>query len=94
MKIVIFGIGKLGKRLLQYRLRPEHEIVMICDNDMSKWSHTVSVQKGEEHNIYAIMPPNRMLDVDYDIVLVSSEIPDIVKEICCQLLGFGNQCWN
>lgn len=63
MKIVLFGTGMASGRLMSYKLRQEHEIVAVVDNNRTKW--------GENFSGYIIESPDAIKQRQFDIVLVA-----------------------
>lgn len=63
MKIVLFGTGMASCRLMSYKLRQEHEIVAVVDNNRKKW--------GEDFSGYIIESPDIIMQRQFDIVLVA-----------------------
>lgn len=37
MRLILFGTGMAASKLINYRLRPEHKIIAVVDNDSQKW---------------------------------------------------------
>lgn len=63
MKLVLFGTGMAACRLMNYKLRQEHEIVAVVDNNRKKW--------GEDFSGYIIESPDVIMQRQFDIVLVA-----------------------
>lgn len=63
MKLVLFGTGMAACRLMSYKLRQEHEIVAVVDNNRKKW--------GEDFSGYIIESPDVIMQRQFDIVLVA-----------------------
>ena len=62
MKLIIFGAGRNGKKLLTYALRKDVEIVGVFDNDNKKWGANISG--------YTIKSLVELTKIYYDKVLV------------------------
>lgn len=63
MKIIVFGIGKVGTTLLSYPLRTNCEIVAVVDNAKSRW--------GESIGRYTVQSPEVILSTSYDFILIA-----------------------
>lgn len=64
MNIIIFGSGKIAKKLMSYPLKANNRVIMICDNDREKW--------GVEFCGYIIENPNNIRFAKFDCVLIAA----------------------
>lgn len=81
MKIIIFGIGKVSKKILNYIIKPDIELLFICDNNKSLWNTTVLN--------YKIMPPSAINNVYFDRIIIAICNGWALNEIAEQLDKMG-----
>lgn len=67
MKIVIYGAGMVGKRILSFSLRRENEIVMWVDGNENLWGEMLEGNAG----LYSVESPDKLRDADFDILLLA-----------------------
>lgn len=73
MQIVIFGTGKITKRLLP-KLKKDIEVVAFLDNDPMKWEHKIGK--------IPVLSPRKTSDLDYDsIFLLSAHYIEMRKQL-------------
>ena len=65
MKIVVFGSGKVGKKILSYTLKKGNTIICVCDNDSNKWNTEICGYK-------ILSPENALKDADFIILAITS----------------------
>lgn len=63
MKIVLFGTDMASRKLMEYELRSEHEILSVVDNNKDKW--------GENYYGYVINAPDIIKKLQFDVILVA-----------------------
>ena len=63
MRVIVFGAGRICKRILSYPLQDDVEILFLCDNDESRW--------GQKIAGYPIKSPAEINNVEYDLVIVA-----------------------
>lgn len=79
LKIIVFGLGKFYKnRKEQLRSYSEVELVAYTDNNIFLW--------GELIDGTAVVPPEKILEIDYDVILIMSTYEE---EIYQQLIKMG-----
>lgn len=79
MKLIIFGVGKAGKKILSYPLRKNCEIVAVVDNNKEAW--------GTEVEGHKVLPPNSISNLSYDIILIA--VMKYYYEVEEQLMSMG-----
>lgn len=76
LKAFIFGAASTASRLLN-SVKEKYQIIGILDNDKAKW--------GESFEGYPILPPEAIINVNYDAIVIASLTGlYVIKE---QLLG-------
>lgn len=63
MKIIVFGTGMVGKKLLSYPLQEDVQISLICDNNKKLWGTSILE--------YEIHSPEEIKGCDYDKVILA-----------------------
>ena len=74
MKVVIFGAGLSGPRYAPKILEQGHEILCFVDNDTAKQGKTITLESAGRGQMltYEIKPPQILLELHFDKVLVST----------------------
>ena len=79
MNIILFGAGKVGKKLLSLPLQTNCHIDFICDNDSDYW--------GKNLGGYMITSPENIKTSSFDYVIIAST--KYTADIRQQLLKLG-----
>lgn len=75
---IVFGATTSALKIYE-EIEKKYRIVAFCDNDCSKW--------GEDINDIRIISPQKILDVEFDeIIIISISALDVIKK---QLLDMG-----
>lgn len=63
MRLMIYGAGEIGRRLLEYSPREGIEILFVLDKDSSLWEKKI--------NGYTVKNPELLFETEYDKVLLA-----------------------
>lgn len=80
-RIILYGLGKVGSAALEYNPKKDVRILFICDNNESLWGTTV---RG-----YDICSPKRILDTEYDKLILCLTNGIALNEVYDQLISMG-----
>ena len=80
-KIICWGTGKAAREVLKYPVRDGIEISFLCTNSFLEW--------GSRLNGYEITSPLRILENEYDYVLILCGSPRSNYDIWEQLIDMG-----
>ena len=80
-RIIVFGAGDVGKRVLQYEAKTDVDILFVCDNSKVKW--------GEHIGKYEIVSPQRIIDTVFDYIIICLIDGKPLNEVYDQLLNMG-----
>lgn len=82
-RIVIYGTGAFGRKLLSYLLRTGSKMpVMVCGAD---YGRTISAMETE----ITIENPEKIVDMEFDYIVVAATHYVVSTEICEKLLALG-----
>lgn len=74
MNIVVFGSGKVGKKILSYPLKKGSVIICVCDNDSKKWNTEICG--------YKILPPEKVLkQADCIVLAITSAQYEVYEQL-------------
>lgn len=80
-KIICWGTGNAAKKILQYQPREGVEILFVCTNDFNQW--------GNRIYDYLICSPLKIIETEYDYILVLCGSPRSNFEVIEQLVTMG-----
>ena len=67
MKIVVYGAGMVGKKILTFPLRRDNEIVLWLDSKEELWGNRLE----SAGRIYKIKSPDMIKETEFDILLLA-----------------------
>ncbi len=62
-RIIVFGAGEIGRRLLSYKPKDDVEVLFVCDNDKSLWGKSICG--------YTVESPDRVGDTEFDSLILA-----------------------
>lgn len=79
-KIVLFGAGDIAKKLLNYPIRNDVKLFVV-DNNSERW--------GEQFGEFTIENPDKLIELEFDFVIITSTVYQYIEEILSQLTDYG-----
>ena len=80
-RVICWGTGNAAEAVFKYSKREDVEIPFICTNDFNQW--------GEDFYGYNVCSPLKILDVEYDLILILCGSPRTNFEVYEQLISMG-----
>lgn len=80
-KIILYGLGNVGRCVLEYEPKEDVQLLFVCDGNESLW--------GTKIKCYDICPPERIKDTEFDSLLLCLTNGMAVNEVYDRLLAMG-----